>query len=92
MAPPKYCTGRPAYFDADAIVRECKELGIKRVWMHGPPGGGTSVSRGAVEYCRANGIGVIPGGCPLMFGPTADVGHRCMRWVMQLSGALPKGI
>jgi hypothetical protein len=24
---------------------------------------------------------VIDGGCPLMFGPTADVGHKLMRLV-----------
>lgn len=76
---------------ADAIVRECKEVGIRRVWMHGGPGG-TSVDQEAAGFCRGNGIAVIPGGCPLMFGPTADVGHTCMRWVMQLSGAVPKGI
>ena len=76
---------------AASIVRECKELGISRVWMHGGPAE-SSASSDAVEFCRANDISVIPGGCPLMFGPTADFGHRCMRWVLELRGTIPKGI
>src|SRR6186997_946898 len=36
---------------AEQTVRECDELGIKRVWMHRGPGGG-SVSDAATEYGR----------------------------------------
>ncbi len=76
---------------AESIVRECKELGISRVWMHAGPAE-SSASAEAVDYCRANGIDVIPGGCPLMFGPTADVGHRCLRWWLERRGVVPRGI
>ena len=76
---------------ADAIVRECKELGITRVWMHRGPVPG-SVSESAAQFCRENGMTVIAGGCPLMFGPTSDVAHKCMRWFLQLSGTVPAGI
>lgn len=76
---------------ADEVVRECHELGITRVWMHRGPAQ-TSVSQTAVDFCRENGIAVIPGGCPLMFGTTADVGHACMRFVLQMTGAVPRGI
>ncbi len=76
---------------ADAIVRECRELGITRVWMHRGPVPG-SVSTSAVQFCRDNGITAIAGGCPLMFGPAADGFHRCMRWVLQRTGAVPAGI
>jgi len=31
---------------------------------------------------------VIDGGCPLMFGPTADLGHKIMRLVY--AGHVPK--
>lgn len=74
-----------------AIVREAHELGIGHVWMHQGPAPG-SVSPEAVEYCRANGMAVIPGGCPCMFGPTADGVHRVMRFVLQLTGGVPRGI
>ena len=76
---------------ADEIVRECKELGITRVWMHGGPAQ-TSVSKTAVDFCRANGLAVIPGGCPLMFDPTADTAHKCIRFVLQMTGTVPRAI
>jgi uncharacterized protein len=69
---------RPEF--AEDTMGECAELGIKHVWMHRGPGAG-SVSPAAAEYGRRRGITVIDGGCPLMFGPTADVGHKLMRLV-----------
>jgi uncharacterized protein len=65
---------------AEATMRECAELGIKHVWMHRGAGAG-SVSAGATDYGRQHGITVIDGGCPLMFAPTADLGHRIMRFI-----------
>jgi predicted CoA-binding protein len=74
---------------AEDTMRECAELGIKQVWMHRGPGAG-SVSDAATDYGRQHGITVIDGGCPLMFGPTADLGHRIMRFV--LAGHVPKQV
>ena len=73
----------------EQIVHDCHEAGVRRVWMHQSVGKGTSVSRDAVEYCRQHDISVIAGGCPMMYGPGADVAHRCMRWVLKLTGGLP---
>ena len=78
---------RPEY--AEDTMRQCAELGIKHVWMHWGAGG-TSVSAAATEYGRQNGITVIDGGCPLMFGPTADFGHKVMR--VALAGRVPKQV
>ena len=61
-------------------MRECAELGVKHVWMHRGPGAG-SVSAAATEYGRQHGITVIDGGCPLMFAPTADFGHKLIRLI-----------
>jgi uncharacterized protein len=74
---------------ADVAIRECADLGITRVWMHRGPGAG-SVSHSAAEYGRQRGITVIEGGCPCMFGPTADPGHKAMRFVFTLTGNVPK--
>jgi uncharacterized protein len=63
---------------AGETIRECAELGIKHVWMHRGSGAG-SVSETATAYGRAHGITVIDGGCPCMFEPTADFGHKLMR-------------
>jgi predicted CoA-binding protein len=61
-------------------MRECAELGIKHAWMHRGPGAG-SVSAAATDYGRQHGITVIDGGCPLMFAPTADFGHKLIRFI-----------
>ena len=74
---------------AEATMHECAELDIKHVWMHWGAGA-SSVSEAATDYGRVNGITVIDGGCPLMFGPTADFGHKVMR--VALSGRVPKQV
>jgi predicted CoA-binding protein len=76
---------------ADETMRECADLGIEHVWMHRGPGAG-SVSETATAYGREHGIEVIDGGCPCMFGPTADFGHKAMRVVFTLSGNVPKDV
>jgi uncharacterized protein len=78
---------RPAH--ALGTMRECVGLGIKHVWMHRGAGPG-SVSADATRLGREHGITVIDGGCPLMFGPTADFGHRVIRFVY--SGSVPKQV
>ena len=70
-------------------MRECVELGIRHVWMHRRPGAG-SVSAVATTHGREHGITVIDGGCPLMFAPTADFGHRLIRFVYARS--VPKTV
>jgi predicted CoA-binding protein len=74
---------------AEDTMRECVELGITQVWMHRGPGTG-SVSAAATAYGRERGITVIDGGCPCMFGPTADFGHKVMRLVY--SAHVPKQV
>jgi uncharacterized protein len=78
---------RPEF--ADDTMHECAELGIKHVWMHWG-GGASSVSDTATDYGREQGITVIDGGCPLMFEPTSDFGHRVMR--VALSRRVPKQV
>ena len=76
---------------AEDTMRECAELGVKHVWMHRGPGAG-SVSSAATDYGRRRGITVIDGGCPLMFKPTADAGHKVMRLLLTLAGKIPRNI
>ena len=80
---------RPAI--AEETMRECAELGIKHVWMHRSFGTG-SVSQAATAYGRDHGITVIDGGCPCMFDPTADLGHKAMRFVFTLNGHVPREV
>ena len=72
---------------AEQTVRECIDLGIKQVWMHRSFGTG-SVSPTATALGRQNGLTVIDGGCPLMFDPTADGGHKAMCVVFKMLGKI----
>lgn len=82
---------------AEDIVRQCIAGGVPRIWLHSMLGTRptlfrttaakiTSVSAEAIELCRRNGITVIPGSCPMQFA--GDLGHRCMRGMLRLAGAL----
>ena len=74
----------------EQIVRECDAAGVRCVWMHQSMGKkASSVSPAAVEYCRQHGISVIAGACPMMYGDGVDLGHRCMRLILRLTGGLP---
>lgn len=75
----------------DSVVRECADLGISRIWLHRSFGQG-SWSEAAVEFCKENGISVIPAGCPMMFSEPIDFGHKCMRWFLNLTGGIPKEV
>ncbi|WP_062202052.1 CoA-binding protein [Demequina salsinemoris] len=74
-----------------ATVKEAETLGIKDVWMHRSFGPG-SVDDEAATYCREHGMTAIAGGCPLMFGRTADGGHRMMCTFMKLTGKVPRTV
>jgi len=76
---------------AESTMRECVELGIKHVWMHRSVDRG-SVSAAATDYGRQHDVNVIPGGCPLMFEPVDDGGHKAMRFVFTLTGAVPRRV
>lgn len=73
----------------ETVMRQCRELGIPRVWMHRSFGGG-SVSEAAVEVAKGGGITVLAGGCPMMFVRPVDPAHLCMRWVLKVTGGLPQ--
>ena len=45
----------------EAVVKTCKKLGIKKVWMQ--PG---SESEMAINFCRKNGMDVIHGVCVMV--------------------------
>jgi predicted CoA-binding protein len=76
---------------AGATIGECADLGIGHVWMHRGPGAG-SVDAESAAFGRSIGIEVIDGGCPCMFAPTADAGHKFMKFFLSLSGNVPKRI
>lgn len=72
----------------EQVVRDCAEAGVKYVWMH--KSFGNSVSDEAVQFCRDNGIDVIPGACPMMYCEPVDGFHKCFKWIFGVFGKLPK--
>ena len=74
---------------AEETMRECVDLGITRVWMHRSFGAG-SVSNLATAYGRDHGVRVIDGGCPCMYDPTADPGHKVMKAMLTLTKKIPR--
>lgn len=72
----------------EEVVRDCAAAGIGKVWMH-RGGGRGSVSPAAVEFCRANGIAVVEGHCPLMFLRDTAFIHRVHGFVLRLTGGYP---
>jgi predicted CoA-binding protein len=68
-----------------AVVQDCSELGINRVWIHRSFGQG-SIDKTALDLCRQLGLTVIPGSCPMMFCEPVDVAHKCMRWFFRMTG------
>lgn len=76
---------------SESVARECASHGISRVWLHRSFGRG-SVSPDAAAFCRESNVTVIEGGCPMMFLPGTDVGHKCMRFVLNVMGRLPRQV
>jgi predicted CoA-binding protein len=70
------------------VVRAALERGVKHVWFHRSFGEG-SVSAEAVAVCRAGGVEPIVGGCPLMYCPPIDPGHRLFRWWLRMQHRVP---
>ncbi len=76
---------------AQDTIEQCLALGIGKVWMHRGMGAG-SCSEDAARVGREGGMLVIDGGCPLMFGPTADPLHKVMRFFQSLGKGAPSSV
>jgi uncharacterized protein len=70
------------------LIAQCAARGVPRIWFHRSFGQG-SVPHGAVQEGQKLGVQCIEGGCPMMFVPPVDVGHRCIRWWLGLRHKLP---
>jgi predicted CoA-binding protein len=58
-----------------AVVRECAQAGIRRVWLHRGAGQG-AVSDEALAAGRELGLEMVEGACPMMFLPGTGLVHR----------------
>ena len=62
------------------VVRQAADRGVPRVWLFKGAGHG-AVSDEAIGYCRAHGVDVVEGACPLMFLEPVKGVHRFHRFV-----------
>ena len=72
----------------DAVVRDCVEAGIRRVWMYSAGGAG-AVNPQAVEFCRQHRIQVVEGECPYMFFPRPGL-HGIHTFIRKITGHYPR--
>lgn len=73
------------------VLKDCKEAGIKYVWIHNAMGNG-SYAPEADRFCEENNIVLIPRGCPMMYVGKVDFPHKCIKGVLKLTGKLPFGL
>lgn len=69
----------------DAVLLDCVEAGVKRVWLH-RGGGHGAASPGALAFCAAHGLDVVHDLCPFMALPGAALPHRLHGWVRTTFG------
>ncbi len=73
----------------EAVVTDCAEAHIERVWMYRATGKG-SVSAKAIAFCAERGIKVVPGECPFMFLPDSGSIHRFHGFINKIIGHYPR--
>jgi uncharacterized protein len=73
----------------EAVVRDCVEAGIGRIWMYRATGKG-AVNENALTLCRERGIRVVPGECPFMFLPETAGFHRFHGFIRKIMGSYPR--
>jgi uncharacterized protein len=70
----------------DAVLRDCLDAGVLRVWLHRGAGHGAA-SAGALAFCAANGMEAVHDLCPFMALPGASlIPHRMHGFVRRKFG------
>ncbi len=73
----------------ETIVKDCAEAGVRRVWFY-RAGGTGAMSEAAVDFCRKQGMSVVPGQCPYMFLPRAAWFHKLHGGLLKIVGKYPR--
>ena len=76
---------------SEQVVHDCVEAGIPRVWLYGTGTQG-AINPNAVALCRAAGVVVVAGECPLMFWKDSFVVHRLHGFVLKIFGKYPRHV
>lgn len=68
----------------EQVVKDAFAAGINHIWLQQG-----AESKGAIDFCKKNGINVIYNHCILMFAEPS-LPHKCHRYVWKALGKLPK--
>lgn len=71
--------------EAEKVVREAQEAGIKNIWLQQG-----AESRESIQFGQENGMNMVYGKCIMMFAQPMKFFHKPHRWVMGLMGQLPR--
>jgi predicted CoA-binding protein len=72
----------------EAVVADCAQAGVRRIWMYRASGTG-AVNSNAVDFCRQHEIALVPGECPFMFLPRNGF-HALHGFIRKITGQFPK--
>ena len=77
------------FYETIRVVQDCKDAGVRRVWMYRAGGRGGAVSQDAIAFCKESGIQVVEGHCPFMFLPGSAFPHRFHGFLLKLTRHYP---
>jgi len=69
----------------EAVLRECADAGVRKVWLHRGAGHGAATP-GALAFCAAHGLAAVHDLCPWMALPGARFPHTFHRAMRQRFG------
>jgi uncharacterized protein len=75
--------------EAEQVIRDCAEVGIKHVWLYGGMAPGAS-TKAAKALCDEKGLDHVDGLCPYMFLADTPAFHGPHRFWKKLTGSFPK--
>ena len=73
----------------EAVVKDCADAGIRRVWIYGDTIKKQPSPR-VLQFCEEHGMQVVPGQCPYMFLPGAGGVHRFHGFIRKITGHFPQ--
>jgi predicted CoA-binding protein len=65
---------------AESVVRDCLDAGVRRIWFHRGGGRGSS-SPEALALCAERGVNPVANLCPFMVLPGVGWPHRLHGWL-----------
>ncbi len=71
--------------EAESVVKEAAETGIRRVWIQQG-----SETRRSIQFCEQYGLDAVYGKCIIMFSEPVESFHKFHRWCLKVLGKLPK--